>query len=693
MWGMLRLLFLPFIAFQRLAGFVRMGSRRVGGKKQARAIAKGPTKASLTVRGYEDLGEPLTAVRPERDEEARAGFAPGTVWSGTEIGVPLANPSDRPYWYRVTVTDLARTEYEIHSPDFGVVDPDDLNRLDPGQATEFSVFVGGDGSDEQAEPRVFYVYVTQFARESEDAQRDIVQRRRYQWVPGPSARDMSLEVRPDAVRLRPWREQVELEVEFTNRSYFPCAPNLALVRQDLNGEPLEEEPTVVEAPGPVPPHHRERWECVLEGGSKPGDPFLVQASATAVIAGAEEQFGQLEDIKPEAPVAVEWVPFLGVWKDWLILLIMLLALLWFVWGIPVRSTPVVHASLRFGGAPEGQLPPGLDPKQLQVNIEQWNPRAEEYKDTNWRMKQADAANEPAHFSMEWRPQWLGFWWVWPGGRVVWNPFFSRKTAKFRHRVTVEAEDLETDYDVPKSAEGRFILADRRLFRAWRSDVDLEVPYREGVALDISFELGVAKEADKLEGEVTFIADGEAMRLPLPAIPIKEERAQPVRMSLSDKAVDQVTIEVEAPGAIASASKSLGRLEPQIEPYAVTVSFTDKAMAKLSLPAPNPMPVPFNFAIYDAETGDLVQSGSSAGEAQVVQVEMTKAEQDFRVEIQAPDCEEVPSRVVTLTIRKKADYGSWDVYPLLPSGFGDQQPSGGESGEDDGWEPGELIPAD
>jgi len=693
MWGLLRVLFLPLMIFRQIAGLFRMGSRKVGGKKQARAIAKGPTKASLTVRGYEDLGEPLTAVRPERDEGARAGFAPGTVWSGTEIGIPLTNPSDRPYWYRVTVTDLARTEYEIHSPDFGVVDPDGLNRLDPGQATEFSVFIGGDGSDEQGEPRVFYVYVTQFARESEDAQRDIVQRRRYQWVPAPTARDMSLKVRPDAVMLRPWREQVELEVEFTNRSYFPCAPNLVLVRQDLNGEPLEEEPTVVEVPEPVPPHHRERWACVLEGGSKPGDPFLVQASATAVVAGAEEQFGQLEDIKPEAPVAVEWVPFLGVWKDWLILLVMLLALVWLVWGIPVRCTPVVHSSLRFGGALEGQLPPGLDPKQLQVNIEQWNPRAEKYKDNKFPMKPADAANEPAHFSMEWRPQWLGFWWVWPGGRVVWNPFFSRKTAKFRYRVTVEAEDLEPDYDVPKSGEGRFELAERRLFRAWRSDLDLEVPYREGVALDISFELGVAKGADKLEGEVTFMADREPMRLPLPAIPIKEQRAQPVRISLSDKAVDQVTIEVEAPGEIVSASKSLGRLEPQIEPYAVTVSFTDKAVAKLSLPAPNPLPVPFTFAIYDAEKGDVVQSGSSGGEAQVVSVEMTEAEQEFRVEIQARDCEEVPSRVVTLTIGKKADYGPWNVYPLVPPGSGGEQPSGSGSGEDEGWIPAVPLSAD
>jgi len=710
MWGLFRTICMPFILFRSFAGYFRRGSRALGGGKGGRAQSRrrGRGGATLEVGNEQDLGG---RVRPPDVEAEGDGttLPPWVVWEGHDIRVPLTNPTETPRWFRITVTDLSPHEYEVSSPEFGVLQPDDMVRLDPGQGAEFSVYLRGDGANAQAEAQVFYVYVTAFVRASEDSQKSVVRRNRYEWVPAPKAEDIALTLDPELVKLRPWREDAELQAQFTNHTDFPVRATLTLERQDFDGKALDDAPEIIEIPDPVAPHHRVWWNCTLPKMGKAGDPFAVQASADVSVAGRQGELAHFEKIPAAQPVDVEWVPFLTVWKDWLILLVTIVGFIWLIWGFPIWWVkPVVRVTLVFPDvAEEGEFPPEVTPRDIKVTLQRWDRRDElaltpikkaEPIDVNGNRAEYQAA-----YPAKWHERWCGWLFPWFGGRMIWHPF-SRRNLPFvigasSNSALLEAYDLEGVKQEPPPEHHRLDIARRRPFidKWWITPVTAEVPRNNQVVIELQFELDSITEDDDEVRVVPIVNGTETTAKTQPIVAGKAER---IIIQLTEYVEEGQECDVLIKGTALPSGKTAEARLPNAKRridggYPLQLDFSASPnTAKLSVPASQPIPLAFEYYIYDIEDNSLLYSGVSGGESVVASIPMGRAEQDVRVEIRITDAGylPVPSIPLVLKLGETTPHAGWQVIPEAP--VMPEMPVGDGTGtgttSDDDWVPADPV---
>jgi len=629
--------------------------------------ARGKEKAHLTLHSRRDLDVPTEeSGRDKKDGEA--AIDADVVWAGRDIIIPIANPGDVPKWYRVTVTDLGRSEYVIYSPDFGEVSENDLMRLDPGAQTEYTIQLQPDGSRRHTTPRVFHVYVSAFARESEQSQRSIIRHNRYEWVPDPAPEQMAVEMSPDAVDLRLWSKEARFNVAFTNGCYFPVSVALRLVKQDENEKPLpNEEPIVFEVPGMIAPHQRAEGEFRIPVSRKPFEPFAVQAVAETQVQGTNDVF----DVPAEQPVSVRYVPFLKVWKDWALVGGIAAILCWVIWDVPMWwTTPILRVKLNFEGAKPGELPPNVTTEDLKIFLKPHTAHDLPLGTAEIALPPAEKKGTRAEYILRGYPK---------------RPLFCfRWNRRMPFRLRFDSKKLEA-YNFESAKKGELDYSQRRLFRwEWVTTMERTIPLRPRVAVRVNFALNAITQNDK-EIRVIYIINGQEG--PPKVARVEGGKAEPLEFDLTKEVPEgqSCTLIFKAQGdpSNQTADRKLIGVERSVKPFNVTLDFQKNPnVGYLSIPSSTPLAVPFYYQVVDATTGATLSEGASQGDATIARVNMKTAKQPVKINIFSPDRQLLlKSDTATLEVGQTVPFKDWSV-PLSPDGgSGNGSPPSGGKPED------------
>ncbi|MCS6859878.1 MAG: hypothetical protein NZT92_06120 [Abditibacteriales bacterium] len=619
---------------------------------------RGKEKARLTLHARRDLDVPTEEAG--RDQGAEVAIPADVVWAGRDITIPVANPGDVPKWYRVTVTDLGRSEYVIYSSDFGKITEQDFIRLDPGAQTEFIIQLQPDGGRRHTTSRVFHVYVSAFARESEQSQRSIIRHNRYEWAPDPRPEQMAVEMSPDVIDLRPWSKEARCNVAFTNGCYFPVSVALRLVKQDENEKPLpNEEPIVFEVPGAIAPHQRAEGEFRIPVSRKPFEPFAVQAVAEAQVQGTNDVF----DITAEQPLLVRYVPFLKVWKDWVMVGCLAVVLCWLIWDVPMWwTTPILRVKLNFEGAPPGELPPNVTTDDLKIFLKPHTARDLPLGTAEIAVPPAEKKGTRAEYILRGYPK---------------RPLFCfRWNRRMPFRLRFDSKKLEA-YDFEPAKKGELDYRQRRLFHwEWVTTLERTISLRPRVAVRVNFALNDITQNDK-EIRVVYIINGQEG--PPKVARVEGGKAEPLEFDLTKEVPEgqSVTIIFKAQGdpSNQTADRKLIGVERSKKPFNVTLDFQKNPnIGYLSIPSSTPIAVPFYYQVVDATSGETLSEGTSQGEATMARVRMKAAKQAVKVNLYSPDRQLLlKSDTATLEVGQTVPFKDWSV-PLSPEG-GSSEPSG------------------
>lgn len=291
----------------------------------------------------------------------------GAVLTGQAIDFSIVNGTPYPRWYQVVITNLYPTEYSLYSDSYGMVDADTLIMLNANDSCSLTLCLESDLERPRTTPCTFEVIVMEYPVPDTEVQGSIYFYKEYQLLPPVNPQSIKVNAYPKVVLVRPWHRSVRLNVSISNRSYLSLSARLRLNLLDSKGKsvPMNDEEPVLDL-GRLEGLQEQRVTCLLPLDQKPQQPLQLQPVVEATVLRTGERIQRTT----ERPVQVNFVPFLKIWwPDWLISGVMLALLIGILFGFPPLYRPEARIRLHFEGLHEGQLPAGLDPRDLKVTVE------------------------------------------------------------------------------------------------------------------------------------------------------------------------------------------------------------------------------------------------------------------------------------------------------------------------------------
>lgn len=289
------------------------------------------------------------------------------VLMGQAIDFSIVNGTPYPRWYQVVITNLYPTEYSLYSDSFGMVDADTLIMLNANDSCNLTLRLESDLERPRTAPCAFEVIVMEYLVPDTEVQGNIYFYKEYQLLPPVNPQSIKVNAYPKVVLVRPWHRGVRLNVSISNRSYLSLSARLRLNLLDSKGKlvPMDDEEPLLDL-GRLEGLQEQHVTCLLPLDQKPQQPLQLQPVVEATVLRTGERIQRTT----ERSVQVNFVPFLKIWwPDWLIGGVILALLIGILFGFPPLYRPEARIRLHFESLHEGQLPAGLDPRDLKVTVE------------------------------------------------------------------------------------------------------------------------------------------------------------------------------------------------------------------------------------------------------------------------------------------------------------------------------------
>ena len=293
-------------------------------------------------------------------------LGPNVVWNGKVLDWPLENPNKNGQmrYGSVRVEGLYPGEYELNALGYGLIKPGDKFPLPPGECVTLTLV-----AHSQREATCdFEVFLYKHDANSPQDSGSLIggKPEEYHWLPPPTEQDISVELNPETVRLRPWHRwgfgSPKARITVSNWSYMELGVKPQVHRGDTPGQgtqvsslpeyALAPEKSVT-LPVTVRLNSRERNEnFALWANAQVTPP---NDAAQPFTAPCKQQ------------TFVDYVPFKQLWwYDYPLLIggawLLICALVWLFWGAPEKAEAVVDLHLTW--PTELHFKPG----QMQVEL-------------------------------------------------------------------------------------------------------------------------------------------------------------------------------------------------------------------------------------------------------------------------------------------------------------------------------------
>ncbi|GBC92648.1 hypothetical protein HRbin15_01124 [bacterium HR15] len=324
-------------------------------------------KAQWVVREHQTLRPPSPEGEARHGSLAVEESSEYIVLPGQCIEFSISNSTNYPRWYQVVVTNLYPTEYSLYS-NLEVVSTDELIELGSNESRGFTLLLVSDPEHPRTTPCPFEIVVTEYWIPDTTGQGEIYFLKEYQLVPPVNAQSIKIDVHPKIVLARPWHRTVRIEVSVTNHSYLPVDAQLRLNILDNKGKPLplDDGGEQVLDMGRLDGWQRQSVVCRMPLEQRLQEPLRVLPVVEATVRANGERIRR----QMERHIHIVPMPFLKTWwPDWIIAGVVLMLLIGILFGFPPIYRPEARIRLHFEGLPEGQLPPGLMPRDLKVTVE------------------------------------------------------------------------------------------------------------------------------------------------------------------------------------------------------------------------------------------------------------------------------------------------------------------------------------
>ena len=309
-------------------------------------------------------GQPLASADSEETPDSRRARITDRdlVWPGRVETIHISNPEPIMYRFDLTVTDLNPAFYIRQQPKGGVPQREGGVLLQPGEEASFDVVFVPPPAGDRMKTRTFSFVLTCFDPRRSGDSGEIVQDLPLRWVALPSGNDLQITAAPTVVVTRPWRREAQFAVQFANKSFLPPTVGMTILRAPTKDALERDAETVGTIQQSLTARTPGVWQCLLPPPARRGSYYATVRGAAQVGEGVTAP------LTLPRPVLIRYFPWLRLGRDWAFLIGSLLLLLWLVWGIPVRKTPVVRATIAFAGLNRGQMPADSQLKDLNAQM-------------------------------------------------------------------------------------------------------------------------------------------------------------------------------------------------------------------------------------------------------------------------------------------------------------------------------------
>ncbi len=583
--------------FGRLLGFLAF----IPGLSGYAGMASGYGSGTATEDGLEADGEAAVSFTPgQRIASSDSEETPDSrqeriterdlVWPGKVETIHISNPGPIMYRFDLTVTDLNPAFYLRRQPQGGVPQREGGILLQPGQEASFEVAFVPPPAGDKRKSQTFSFVLTLFDPRRSSESGEIVQDLPLRWVALPSETDLQISAAPPVVVTRPWRREAKFAVQFTNKSFLPPlvsmtilrAPTKEALQKDAETVGTIEQSLVARTPGV--------WQCLLP-------PPARRASYYATISGsAQTAEGISTPLALTRPVLIRYIPWLRLGRDWAFLIGSLLLLFWLVWGIPVRKTPVVRATVAFAGLDRGEMPPDTKLSDLSAQMILLDERGH---DLEGQPPIPGVVISDA-FEFTGPSRTFGFHWLF-GHHPGWN-FWSKEKQRFRITVatTETAKSAFKHYDLNAlQADGtpEYSAADSVTpFGSLTMPTTVMAPTVHSVLINLKLgHLGALAGRDLHRVSVQYMLGGEQQ--PTKTFEVLHDTSgglRPITLDLTDAiplgGSKRFAVKVTADGL---SSEDIQEIEVQrrSQPLPITLTFPDSYPPKPASTAPKPKAAP------------------------------------------------------------------------------------------------------
>ena len=351
--------FLSFLGFipglSGLSGFAGgYGSGGGGGGADEDMESGGEASVSFTP------GKPLASADAEETPDSKQSRITDRdlVWPGKVETIHVGNPEPIAYRFDLTVTDLNPAFYIRRPPLGGTPQREGGILLQPGEEASFEVVFVPPPTGEKRKTQAFGFVLTCFDPRRTGDPGEIVQDLPLRWVGLPTEGDLQITAVPPFVVTRPWRREARFAVRLANKSFLPPTVGMTILRAPTKDALERDAETVGDIQQALTARTPGVWQCLLP-------PPAHRGSYYATVRGAAQAAGSISTpLALARPVRVRYVPWLRMGRDWVALLGILLFLFWLVWGVPSEKHPVIVVTPAFEGLEAGQLPDGVDLRDL-----------------------------------------------------------------------------------------------------------------------------------------------------------------------------------------------------------------------------------------------------------------------------------------------------------------------------------------
>lgn len=587
--------------FGRLLGFLGF----IPGLSGYAGLASGYGSGTATEEGMDADGEAAVSFTPgQRLSSADTEETPGSkqdriterdlVWPGRVETIHISNPEPIMYRFDLTVTDLNPAFYLRRQPKGGLPQREGGILLQPGEEASFDVAFVPPPAGEKMKTRTFSFVLTAFDPRRSSEPGEIVQDLPLCWVALPSESDLQISAVPPVVVTRPWRREARFAVQFANKSFLPPLVSLTILRAPTKDALQKDAETVGTIQQSLAARTPGVWQCLLP-------PPPRRASYYATISGSAQAAEEINTplVLPR-PVLIRYIPWLRLGRDWAVLIGSLLLLFWLVWGIPVRKTPVVRASVAFAGLNAGQMPADSQLKDLSAQMILLDERGHDLE--GQQPIPGAVINKAFEFSGPTRT--FGFHWPF-GQHHGWNPW-SREKQHFR--ITVAPQEAEKnafkhyDLNALQAAGTPAYSAEDSVtpFGSLVVPATVTVPAVPRVLVSLSLgHLGALAHHDLHRVSVRYTLDGEEQ--PAKTFEVLHSASgglRPITLDLTDAiplgSSKRFAVKVTANGLSSDDIEEI-EVERHSQPLPIVLTFPDFYPSKPASTQPKPLVVPGKIA--------------------------------------------------------------------------------------------------
>lgn len=582
--------------FGRLLGFLGFIPGLSGYAGMASGYGSG--SGTATEEGLDADGEAAVSFTPGQklssaDSEETPSSKQGQlterdlVWPGRVETIHISNPEPIMYRFDLTVTDLNPAFYLRRQPKGGTPQREGGILLQPGGEASFDVAFVPPPAGEKRRTQTFSFVLTAFDPRRSAEPGEIVQDLPLRWVALPSESDLQISAVPPVVVTRPWRREARFAVQFANKSFLPPLVSMTILRAPTKDALQKDAETVGTIQQSLAARTPGVWQCLLP-------PPPRRASYYATVSGSAQTAEETNTpLLLTRPVLIRYIPWLRLGRDWAVLIGSLLLLFWLVWGIPVRKTPLVRASVTFAGLGQGRMPADTQLKDLSAQMVLLDERGH---DTEGQQPIPGVViNNAFEFSGPTRT--FGFHWPF-GQHHGWN-FWSREKQHFR--ITLAPQEAEKgafkhyDLNASQAVGTPAYSAEDSVtpFGALVMPAIVTVPAVPKVLVSLSLgHLGALAHRDLHRASIRYTLDGEEQ--PAKTFEVLHSASgglRPITLDLTDAiplgSSKRFAVKVTADG-LSSDDIAEIEVERRSQPLPITLTFPDSYPSKPVSTAPKPI---------------------------------------------------------------------------------------------------------